>query len=194
MLVIFCFIIFAHDVSAEVNIVSSSNNSLTGYDVMKRVADQSKKKQTRKAIVDMKIFDDQGRKRVRYFNYWTKFEADEESSLIKFFQPKNVKGTALLTKTDKAKDSKKQWFYLPALKTIKRLSSSDKNKSFMGSDFTYSDIAGRKLAQDHHTLIKETDSHFYVESTPKNDQDSIYSRLRYIVSKEYNVSLKGYFL
>ena len=116
-----------HLIGATLNVseitsdVPSVNTILTGYDVMKRVEDESKKKQTRKAVVDMKIFDDQGRKRVRYFNYWTKFKEDEESSLIKFFQPKNVKGTSLLTKTDKAKDSKKQWFYLPALKTIKRL-------------------------------------------------------------------------
>ena len=115
----------------------------------------------------MKIYDDQARERVRFFNYWTKFKSDREDSLIKFFRPKNVKGTSLLTNSDKNNDTKSQWIYLPAFKSVKRLSSSDKNKSFMGSDFTYSDIAGRKLSQDNHTLIKTTDRFYYIESIRK---------------------------
>ena len=42
----------------------------------------------------------------------------------------------------------------------------------MGSDFTYSDIAGQ-LSQDDHTLVKEDDAYFYVKSVPKQSQDSI---------------------
>ena len=53
-------------------------------------------------------------------------------------------------------------------KSVRQLSSSDRNKSFMGSDFTYSDIAGRKLNQDHHKLVKESDSHYFIESKPKD--------------------------
>ena len=63
----------------------------------------------------------------------------------------------------------------------------------MGSDFTYSDIAGRKLTQDIHTLIKETTANYYVESVPKNKDDSIYSKIRYIVHKDYHVILKAMF-
>ena len=37
----------------------------------------------------MKIYDDQARERVRFFNYWTKFKPDREDSLT-FFRPKNV--------------------------------------------------------------------------------------------------------
>ena len=133
------------------------------------------------------------RERVRFFNYWTKYKKNREDSLIKFFRPKNIKGTALLTNSDKEKDSKSQWIYLPAFKSVKRLSSSDKNKSFMGSDFTYSDIAGRKLTQDDHQLIKETDRYFYIESIPKNMDESIYSKIRYVVSQKYHVIIKAIF-
>ena len=166
---------------------------MTGLDVMTLVKQESEKKSTRKAVVNMKIYDDQARERVRFFNYWTKFKSDREDSLIKFFRPKNVKGTSLLTNSDKNNDTKSQWIYLPAFKSVKRLSSSDKNKSFMGSDFTYSDIAGRKLSQDNHTLIKTTDRFYYIESIPKNLEDSIYSKIRYIVSKKYNVINKAVF-
>ena len=63
----------------------------------------------------------------------------------------------------------------------------------MGSDFTYSDIAGRKLSQDSHKLIKQTDRYYYVESTPVDLERSIYSTIRYVISKKYNVILKAIF-
>ena len=67
-------------------------------------------KSTRTAVIDMVIYDDEDRERRRYFNYWIKFSDNDEKSLIKFFRPKNVKGTALLTNTEKDTDSKLQWF------------------------------------------------------------------------------------
>lgn len=168
-------------------------SAMTGLDVMTLVKKESQKKSTRKVVVHMTIYDDQNRERVRFFNYWTKYKQDREDSLIKFFRPKNVKGTSLLTNSNKDADSKSQWIYLPAFKSVKRLSSSDKNKSFMGSDFTYSDIAGRKLSQDMHQLIKDTDRFYYIESVPNHLEDSIYSKIRYVVSKKYNVINKAIF-
>ncbi|MEK9727447.1 MAG: outer membrane lipoprotein-sorting protein [Candidatus Margulisiibacteriota bacterium] len=167
--------------------------AITGLDVMTKVHQESQKKHTRIAMVDMKIFDNEGRERRRYFNYWTKFKPKKEASLIKFFRPKNVKGTALLTQTDLEQGAKTQWIYLPAFKSVKQLSSSDKNKSFMGSDFTYSDIAGRKLIQDRHQLIKESPKYYYIESQPVDLENAIYSKIRYVVSKTYNVVVKAIF-
>ena len=61
--------------------------AMTGYEVMKMVQDESQKKNTREAVVDMKIFDDQNRERSRYFNYWVKYNDKREDSLI-IFSPK----------------------------------------------------------------------------------------------------------
>ena len=167
--------------------------ALTGREVMEKVHIESQKKSTRQAVVDMKIYDDQGRSRVRYFNYWTKFTDNSEKSLIKFFRPKNIKGTALLTRSKTVSDIKSQWIYLPAFKSVKQLSSSDKNKSFMGSDFSYSDIAGRKLDQDTHVLVRESDDYFFVESIPVDSESASYSKIRYIVSKYHNLVAKAIF-
>ena len=184
--------VVSSNISAQV-VTTESAKTLTGLQVMEGVRRESRKKNTRVAVVDMKIYDSESRERVRFFNYWTKFENQEENSLIKFFRPKNVKGTALLTNSVEENDDKKQWIYIPAFKVVKQLTSSDKNKSFMGSDFTYSDIAGRKLTQDTHTLIKESDISYFVESVPVNQIDSIYSRIRYIISKDLNVLQKAIF-
>ena len=53
----------------------------------------------------------------------------------------------------------------------------------MGSDFTYSDVAGRQLNQDTHTLVKETKTHHMIRSVPKNKED-IYSKILLDVSKK----------
>ena len=166
---------------------------MTGLDVMTRVQEETQKKMTRKAVVDMRIYDQKDRERSRYFNYWTKYKGDSEKSLIKFFRPKDVKGTALMTHSLATDDSKVQWIYLPAFKSVKQLSPSDKNKSFMGSDFTYSDIAGRKLNQDTHQLIKENESYYFIESTPNDANDMVYSKIRYVISKAYSVVSKAIF-
>ena len=58
---------------------------------------------------------------------------DGDKSLIIFDTPADVKGTAFLMHTHALKNDD-QWLYLPALKRVKRVSSSNKSGPFMGSD------------------------------------------------------------
>ena len=166
---------------------------MTGDDVMKMVYEENQKKSTRQAVVNMIIYDDEDRVRRRHFNYWVQFTDVDEKSLIKFFRPKNLKGMAVLTNSDKETEVKLQWIYLSAFKSVKRLTSLEKNNSFMGSDFTFSDIAGRKRSQDEHQLMKDSDDYYFIESVPKVVGDSIYSKIRYVVSKKYNLVIKAVF-
>ena len=75
---------------------------------------------------------------------------------------------------------------------LKRLSSGDKHKSFMGSDFSYADIAGRRIDQDVHELVKETEKYYVVESVPK-DKEDIYSKIISVIEKERMVTIKTEF-
>ncbi len=55
--------------------------------------------------------------------------------------PTNAKGTAFLTWDylgDTADD--KRWLYLPASRTVRRISAADRGDSFLGTDFTYQDL------------------------------------------------------
>ena len=61
-------------------------------------------------------------------------EDDGDKSMIIFDQPRDVRGTALLTYSHKTGDDD-QWLYLPALKRVKRIASSNKSGPFMGSEF-----------------------------------------------------------
>ena len=68
----------------------------------------------------------------------TTLEKEDESvgdkSLVLFDTPRDIEGTALLSHA-KILDPDDQWLYLPALKRVKRISSSNKSGPFVGSEF-----------------------------------------------------------
>lgn len=78
----------------------------------------------------------------------------EDYSLIQFLNPPDVRGTGLLTYQNPGGDDQ-QWLYLPALKRVKRISSSNKSGAFMGSEFAYEDISGNTLDRFEYKLIGE---------------------------------------
>ena len=69
---------------------------------------------------------------------------DGDKSLVIFDEPADVKGTALLSFAHFDGDDD-QWLYLPALKRVKRISSSNQSGSFMGSEFTYEDFSSDEV-------------------------------------------------
>jgi len=71
-------------------------------------------------------------------------EGDGDKSLVTFNKPRDVKGTALLNFTHKTGNDD-QWLFLPALKRVKRISSSNKSGSFMGSEFAYEDVTSQEV-------------------------------------------------
>ncbi len=71
-------------------------------------------------------------------------ENDGNKSLVIFDRPLDIKGTALLSYSHILKPDD-QWLYLPALKRVKRISSSNKSGPFMGSEFAYENISSQEL-------------------------------------------------
>ena len=72
-------------------------------------------------------------------------KGDGDKSLTIFDTPRDIKGTAFLSFTH-ALESDEQWLYLPALKRVKRISSSNKSGPFMGSVFDYEDISSQEVS------------------------------------------------
>jgi outer membrane lipoprotein-sorting protein len=48
-----------------------------------------------------------------------------------------------------------QWLYLPALKRVKRISSSNKSGSFMGSEFSYEDLSSREVEKYTYRYLRD---------------------------------------
>lgn len=160
--------------------------ALNGLEIMQEVDNRSKQYQTQIADVTMKITQEDSTKN-RYFKNIRKLnKTGLEKSLIRFYKPAKIKNTVLLTHKNEVKT---QWLYLPAFKTINRINTKNQNNSFMGSDFSYADIAGRKVNEDTHTKIKEDAKYFYVQSIPKSKED-IYSKIELIISKKLYIPLR----
>ena len=68
-------------------------------------------------------------------------------SLARFQKPSIVKGTGLLSWVHR-KGGTDQWFFLPKLKSAKRVSSKQRSKSFLNTDFIYEDLEIKKLGSD----------------------------------------------
>jgi len=105
-------------------------------------------------------------------------EGTGNKSLFVFDRPRNVKGTAFLIHSHREK-ADDQWLYLPALKRVKRISSSKQSGSFMGSEFSYEDMGAVEVGKYTHRFVREEGCGklrcFVLERVPKN-KDSVYSR------------------
>ena len=81
-------------------------------------------------------------------------QGDGDKSLFIFMNPKDVKGTKMLTWSHK-EDDDDQWLYLPSSKRLRRISSRSKSSSFMGSEFTYEDLGSQEIEKYNFEFIKE---------------------------------------
>ncbi len=79
---------------------------------------------------------------------------DGDKSMSIFDTPRDVKGTAFLSYTH-ATTPDDQWLYLPALKRIKRISSSNKSGPFMGSEFAYEDISSQEVEKYTYKWLRD---------------------------------------
>ena len=79
---------------------------------------------------------------------------DGDKSLFVFDQPRDIKGTAFLVHAHKEK-ADDQWLYLPALKRVKRISSSNRSGSFMGSEFAYEDMSVQEVERFGYKYLRD---------------------------------------
>ena len=101
---------------------------------------------------------------------------DSEKQMIWFLKPSKNKGTAFLKiEHDNQDDFMTMW--LPGFRNDKRIKSSDKSDSFMGSDLSFEDLTNRTLSDYKYKVIEENiDSNWYkLESIPM-EIDSEYSK------------------
>ena len=77
-----------------------------------------------------------------------------DKSLVLFETPRDIEGTALLSHA-KILDPDDQWLYLPALKRVKRISSSNKSGPFVGSEFAFEDFTAIELNKFDYTYVGE---------------------------------------
>lgn len=138
--------------------------------------------------MEMILIDAYGAKTTRVMAGKTlEVEGDGDKSLMTFLNPKDVKGTKMLTHSHKGEDDD-QWLYLPTIRRVKRISSSNKSSSFMGSEFSYEDLGSQEVDKYNFKWLKDTtlDSGvkgWIVERVPKSN--SGYSKMVMTISSKF---------
>jgi len=147
----------------------------------------------------MTLIDKHNNERIRKLSVFAKDKGEDNLRLMFFLYPADVKDTSFLTwdYDDSDKDDD-QWLYLPALKKTKRIASSDKSDSFMGSDLNYSDMTSRNLDDYDFYLKKEIKVRgkdaWVIESIPRSKDvidETGYTKSLLIIQKDIYLVIRA---
>jgi len=171
-------------------LLAQSNDKMTGFDIMQKMTNQSNWNDMSGDLY-MELTNKSGNKRIRNMKYYSKQKTENEyQMLMKFISPADVKGTAFLSIEQSDRDDDR-YLYLPALRRVKKITSSGKGGNFMSSDFTYYDIGKPKIKDWKYNRladeIVENYDCFVVEAIPATDEirkDTGYSKTVYWIRKD----------
>ncbi|NOY36406.1 MAG: outer membrane lipoprotein-sorting protein [Chlorobi bacterium] len=96
------------------------------------------------SVTELHILNNRGGERIRKIAMASLSQPGVEKRIIRFLEPADVKGTGLLI-FDYENKNDDMWMYLPALRKVRRIVSSEKGKSFMGSEFSNADMSAPNL-------------------------------------------------
>ena len=177
--------------------VASAQNSLTAQEIIakSRLAFYYAGNDGKTKVV-MDLINKAGQKRLRELTMLRKDyqEGGEQKYFTYFHKPSDVKDTTFMVYKYPDRDDDR-WIFIPAINLVKRIAANDKYSSFVGSDFTYEDVSGRKPEEDTHLLLREDKldgrSCFVVESIPK--ASSVYTKRISWIDKTNFLPLKEEF-
>lgn len=144
------------------------------------------------SLSTMILIDKNNNKKVRKIESYSKEGKSGENSFVVFLEPSDVKGTKFLTIGHREGDDE-QRLYLPALGKVRRISSSKKGGSFMGSDLNYFDMEDHSFDDFSYSYVREETYEgmdcYVIEQSPK-DPNAPYSRQLVWISKSDNFAYK----
>jgi hypothetical protein len=142
----------------------------------------------------------------RLIDQYSKDGPRGKRTVVVLQRPETVAGTRFLTMENPGSPDDR-WIFLPGVGKVRRMAASEGSGSFVGTDFSYDDIAStsRGVDLDNHTLIREesliiagtaeagTDGTvtacYVIQSVPK-DSSYQYSKMILWIAKDTKLTLK----
>ncbi len=146
--------------------------------------------------------DKSGNESIRKFDNMTLEDLNSDKgdkSIIIFTQPRDIKGTANLTHSKIEPEDSDQWLYLPAIKRVKRISSSNRSGKFVGSEFSFEDLASLEIQNYSYLWLEELKCPNIdlqcnkIESYPKNKKSGYSKIIAYIDLKENRIQFQEFY-
>lgn len=149
--------------------------------------------------VSLILVDKQGNTRVREFSYLQKDYPDSDKFTMHFESPSDVRDVAFHIENPREdlglEDS--QWMYLPVSRQTRRISTTDKRGSFMGSDFSYADLDKIRVGDYRQTVVAEETIDgrecYVIEREPASEQvlaKTGYNRLKVWIDKANHLVMR----
>ena len=164
-----------------------------GLDIITEVDKRDTGFEDTKATLVMKLTNRSGAESLRSLDINTlEMIGEGDKSLTVFKSPRDIKGTAFLSFTH-ALVPDEQWLYLPALKRVKRISSSNKSGPFLGSEYAFEDLTSFEVAKYRYKYLGDRKINgidcFLLELTPKY-KHSGYTREQVWIGKARYIPIK----
>ncbi len=142
--------------------------------------------------IRLTLIDRSGSSRERRLQTLSTTKDGRTSTLTVFLSPESVRNTRFLS-IEGTDGNTEQWIFLPSLKRIRKIAGTEEAGSFMGSDFSYSDMASTTYdtGQADHHLISEDSTSYTVESIPH--EVKAYGKTITIVDRETYLPLEVQF-
>jgi len=137
----------------------------------------------------MSLIDRRGAEEKRQIRRYSRKAGDDEKRIAMLFTvPKGIKGVALLTwqHADKQDD---QWLFLPAQsKKMKRIAKGGKKNYFMGTDYTFEDLASESQDKFTYSRMADEENKFVIKVTPSDPEllkETGYKHRTFWISKDH---------
>jgi outer membrane lipoprotein-sorting protein len=141
---------------------------------------------TLKATLD--FYDAQGQMLRKRFVLLRIGAQGDSKTLLRFTDPKEVRGVELLSISQRG-SADQQWIYTPATDRVRSVVTRERSERFLGSDFTFEDIA--EHVQDDFTYRLLSDNElidgrktYKIEATPVSPDRSQYKFIYYWVLQD----------
>ncbi len=125
----------------------------------------------------MTLVDQDGSRSERVLRF---YQLGPEKRLVRFERPADVRGVGFLRLS-----KERMYLYLPAFRRVRRIASSIQNEGFMGTDFSYEDMAQTRFAVDYEVVgVQDDDETYTLTLEPREGADVSYARLVMVVRKD----------
>lgn len=166
--------------------LSSAALADEAQDILAKVDKAMSRSKDQQSTLTMVLEDSDGKTKERQMSLKQK---GTKLKMIKFTSPAEVKGVGFLTLSDD-----EMYLYMPEFGKVRRIASHLKNDTFMGTDFSYSDMGSTSYTDKYDgKLLKKEKGKATLELTPKKGKDIPYSKLVLTVDLERSLPERAEF-
>jgi hypothetical protein len=167
---------------------------MTGKDILDQMEAFNDSRSVQMEI-KLVLYDSAGNKRERRLKN-SSIDYEKSKTLSRFLEPADIEGTGFLS-IDRENNDEDMYLYLPSLGAVRKISGSQKNGSFVGTDFSYNDLSlvnPKNYIDDYQAeLLQETPENYLLSLKPI-DEDIDYSYAKLWVNKKtfYPIKVEFY--